>query len=90
MREIRKRLKQLEANRRVERPCSASLLAAIEEAALGKMSAVDRELFQSKTSEGLEHTQAYQDRLTRREAAFAAASWEFGVPYFDPVDRGWL
>ena len=90
MTEIRKRLEKLEADRKMEPPRMACLLEEIERAALAKLSAVDRHLFQGGKTEDLEHTQAYKDMLSRWETAFAAASWEAGVPYLDPSDRGWL
>jgi hypothetical protein len=90
LREIHKRLKRLEANRKMECARIASSPAAIEQAALGKLSAADRALFQSKGTKSSEDTQEYQDFLTRWEAALAAASWAAGVPYLTTSDRAWL
>jgi hypothetical protein len=91
MREIRKRLERLEGNRKLQRQRSPSpALPTIEQTALQRLSDADQDLFRRGKSEGLEGAQTYSDMMVRFEAAFAAASSEFNVPYFDASDRGWL
>lgn len=88
MREIRKRLKQLEAKTRIGRPCTPP--QSIESAALRRLSTTDRDLFRHGRTEGSEDTPEYKSMLVRFEAAYAAASRDAGVPYLDQTDRGWL
>jgi hypothetical protein len=89
MKGIRKRLKKLEANDKMQRPFIDSSPAAIKQAALAKLSDVDRALFHDK-SEGSEETQASKEMLIRWEGALATASREAGVIYLNPEERGWL
>ena len=88
---IRKRLRKLEAKGQMQPPLPRfdSSPAAIEQAALAKLSAVDRALFQENNA-GLEDTEAYKELIIRWEGAREIASWEAGVIYLDPEERGWL
>jgi hypothetical protein len=90
VRGIQKRLKTLETHWRMQRASICHQGADIKTVALGRLSATDRDLFHQRRTEGADDTQEYKDMMVRFEAAFAAASLEFGVPYFDASDRGWL
>jgi hypothetical protein len=89
MRGLHKRLTKLEARRK--RPGIISSRENIEQAAMRKLAAADRDFLQSKTPENLEDIQG-QGLVNRWKAALAAASGEAGVfcIYLSEEERGWL
>ena len=92
LRKMEKRLQRIRAKWEMERTRVAPSQADIEQAALRKLSAADRALFQSKGAESSDDTQEYKDFVNRWRVAITAAWREVGVVCIclTESDRGWL